>query len=587
MGEGRCCLEVGGDTVKLSLRKSITIVLLILLIALTGIFGISDAIALRFVQNRIYQNTEDTVTLYQQQMDDDLHRIDSYLYTIMTQNSSFIRLSYMKGTEKNWYSPVSILGRELNNSIYNYKAEAFYDYLPEADTLILGTNSNTPFAEVKAVVRDTIRSQNGTSKETKWRLVELNDAWYLMRILQSDRQYLGALVRISDLIEGNQDIAAESHYYCLVDSSRRMLSEVQPDTILDEKQFDEPYSIENVNGVRCLVVHKKLEEGNFYLTSVTAWSAIGQVTMTLKAALAVSASLIVLIWIILYFAVQRSILKPVTTITDALSKVASGNLEQRIPVHNQSLEFQSMAKTYNIMVSEIKDLKINVYEQQIAHEKLESQYLKQQITPHFMINCLNTACQLTECGELELARKLLRELSVHLRYILSSGKTVRLAEELDLVQNYIELSGIRYPDSLHARIECPDELKNCMVVPLMLLNFVENTIKHEVVMGETLEIHIQITEKDREGQEGICSVLWDNGNGFEEDVLEEIRKLSAVSVGETSTTHIGITNVIQRTKKEFPGAEFEFSNHECGGARIEIWIPKREMSGNGKDRGAE
>ena len=86
-----------------------------------------------------------------------------------------------------------------------------------------------------------------------------------------------------------------------------------------------------------------------------------------------------------------------------------------------------MAKTYNIMVSEIKDLKINVYEQQIAHEKLESQYLKQQITPHFMINCLNTASQLTEYGEPELARRLLRELSVHLRYVLSSGKTVRLS----------------------------------------------------------------------------------------------------------------------------------------------------------------
>ena len=94
-----------------------------------------------------------------------------------------------------------------------------------------------------------------------------------------------------------------------------------------------------------------------------------------------------------------------------------------------------------------------------------------------MINCLNTASQLTEYGEPELARRLLRELSVHLRYILSSGKTVRLAEELSLVENYVALSGIRYPDSLRAEIECPEELKELQVVPLMLLNFVENSIK--------------------------------------------------------------------------------------------------------------
>ncbi len=106
---------------KLSLRKSITIVLFLLLVTLTGIFGVSNLLALNFVQKRIYQNTEDTVTVYQEQIDEDLQQIDRYLYTVMTQNSSFIRLSYMKSTDKGWYSPVSILRNELSNAIFNYK----------------------------------------------------------------------------------------------------------------------------------------------------------------------------------------------------------------------------------------------------------------------------------------------------------------------------------------------------------------------------------------------------------------------------------------------------------------------------------
>lgn len=563
---------------RISLRKSISIVLFLMLVSLSCIFVVSDAIVLRFARERIYQDTQDTVVLYQKQMDNDLDRIDNYLYTVMSQNSSFIRLSYMKGTDPAWYSPVSILGRELKNSIYNYKAEAFYDYLPAEDTLILGTNSAIPFGEVKQIVKDTIRA----SEHSSWMLVEVNEEWYLMRFLQCDNQYLGAFVRIRTWIEENGEKGSESHYFCLTGEDGRILGDVNSEIYLDENQFDTPYSVEYVEEMKCLVVRRKLEKGPFYLTSITSYASIEQVTRTLKLALAAAAVLVVLIWIILYVLVRKSILQPVTTITDALSEVAAGNLEQRIPVHSQSQEFQTMAKTYNIMVSEIKDLKINVYEQQIAHEKLESQYLKQQITPHFMINCLNTASQLTEYGEPELARRLLRELSVHLRYVLSSGKTVRLAEELSLVENYVALSGIRYPDSLRAEIECPEELKELQVVPLMLLNFVENSIKHEVVMGETLEIHIDISEEERHGQAGVRSVVWDSGHGFDEQVLEEIRKLSALSVGEAATAHIGITNAMQRTKKEFPGAEFTYSNHACGGAQVEIWIPQSRESDAGR-----
>ena len=57
-----------------------------------------------------------------------------------------------------------------------------------------------------------------------------------------------------------------------------------------------------------------------------------------------------------------------------------------------------------------------------------------------MINCLNTIYQLTENNHADLARQMLQNLSVHLRYTLSSGQTVSLLEELNLVKNYVELS---------------------------------------------------------------------------------------------------------------------------------------------------
>lgn len=558
---------------RISLRKLITIALFVLLVAIVAIFTVSSLVSLRFVQTRIYENTEDTVAVYQKQADEDLGRVDRYLYTVMSSNSSFIRLSYVKETERDYYRQVSVLGTEFSNAVFSYKAEAFYDYIPDSDTFILGASGNTTFSQYKEAVLNEIAQKDNNAD---WRAVKVNDDWYLMRILQSGKQYLGSFVKISDLIADNPDKEADKdrNYYCLVDASLQVLHAGTKELFLAKEGFSEPYSVEEIEGNRCLVVHKKLEKGDFYLTSITPYSSISQVTGALKTSLIVMVVFIFLIWMLLVVVVEKSILEPVTTITDALSEVAAGNLEQRIPVHSQSQEFQSIAKTYNIMVSEIKDLKIHVYEQQIVHAKLETQYLKQQITPHFMINCLNTACQLTECGELELARRLLRELSVHLRYVLSSGRTVRLSEELDLVQNYIELSSIRYPESLHYKMSCPEELKNCAVVPLMLLNHVENTIKHEVVVGERLDIFIDVSEEIKDGQKILCAIVRDTGKGFSEEALELFQEISGLPVEETPTQHLGISNVLQRTKKEFPGAEFTFSNHETGGAQVVIRIPE-------------
>lgn len=118
---------------------------------------------------------------------------------------------------------------------------------------------------------------------------------------------------------------------------------------------------------------------------------------------------------------HRWVLHPVHMLTHALEQLRGGDLKVRIPDDAMLDEFRKMTTAFNDMVEEIDDLKIANYEKQLARQKLEALYLKQQITPHFMINCLNTIYQLTENNHADLARQMLQNLSVHLRYTLSSG----------------------------------------------------------------------------------------------------------------------------------------------------------------------
>ena len=223
------------------------------------------------------------------------------------------------------------------------------------------------------------------------------------------------------------------------------------------------------------------------------------------------------------------------------------------------------------MVEEIDDLKIENYEKQLSRQKLEALYLKQQITPHFMINCLNTIYQLTENNHADLARQMLQNLSVHLRYTLSSGQTVSLLEELKLVKNYVELSAIRYPGALRLLPSCEESLHNATVVPLMLLNFVENTVKYEVVMGKVLDIHIDVTAREKNQCTRLHICIWDTGRGFSENMLAVLQNLDTYVNSEQE--HIGITNVVLRLRQIFPDAAFTFCNRSGAGAQITIDFP--------------
>ena len=234
-------------------------------------------------------------------------------------------------------------------------------------------------------------------------------------------------------------------------------------------------------------------------------------------------------------------------------------------------EFREMTTAFNDMVEEIDDLKIENYEKQLSRQKLEALYLKQQITPHFMINCLNTIYQLTENNHADLARQMLQNLSVHLRYTLSSGQTVSLLEELKLVKNYVELSSIRYPGALRLLPSCEESLHNATVVPLMLLNFVENTVKYEVVMGKVLDIHIDVTAREKNQCTRLHICIWDTGRGFSENMLAVLQNLDTYVNSEQE--HIGITNVVLRLRQIFPDAAFTFCNRSGAGAQITIDFP--------------
>ncbi len=130
----------------------------------------------------------------------------------------------------------------------------------------------------------------------------------------------------------------------------------------------------------------------------------------------------------------------------------------------------------------------------------ELQLLKSQIHPHFLFNTLNNIYSYT-LTKSPLAAELVQKLSDMLSYMITDCNQVLvpLEKEIQLLKDYICLEKVRYGNRLDIQMHINGNCENCMVVPLLMIPFVENCFKHGASMmrGEQwMHLIIDINEND-------------------------------------------------------------------------------------------
>ncbi|QNR85838.1 histidine kinase [Pedobacter riviphilus] len=140
----------------------------------------------------------------------------------------------------------------------------------------------------------------------------------------------------------------------------------------------------------------------------------------------------------------------------------------------------------------------------LSLEKEKSQneldLLKQQLNPHFFFNTLNNLYALS-LQKSEKTPESILQLSELMRYTIYKGqeKTVKLSQELDYINDYIQLQQIRLQKTLH--FEFDKQVKNDQIdiPPLLLIVFVENAFKHGIERAEDEAfLKLSLTANDTE-----------------------------------------------------------------------------------------
>ncbi len=117
----------------------------------------------------------------------------------------------------------------------------------------------------------------------------------------------------------------------------------------------------------------------------------------------------------------------------------------------------------------------------LSGEKTEAElkFLKTQISPHFVFNTLNNIYALALTSHTNTA-PMVAKLSGILRYVLyeASAQKVLLKNEWDMVKQYIDLFLLKKPKSQNIDTYLEGTLANYCIAPMLLVNLVENVLKH-------------------------------------------------------------------------------------------------------------
>lgn len=283
--------------------------------------------------------------------------------------------------------------------------------------------------------------------------------------------------------------------------------------------------------------------------------------------------------------------RPIHRLSRLMKKVEKGNFDVDLPIESTD-EVGILAKSFNSMVLEIKDLIKQNYQITLQQKEAELYALQSQINPHFMYNTLETIGMAVEEDEDETVVEMVSLLGRMLRYSISNKeKIVPIAQEVQHMRDYLTIQKIRFEDRIDFSIHEEIDIQNYLTPKFILQPIVENAIKHGLDHQEEFKVDILITDNgDSLGRHEAIFKIRDNGPGIPEDILSQLNQyLQSDPMGKRDSK-FGLINVHGRLIMMFGeqyGLQIKSEVHKGTEVTVSIPLMSREsyaidMDGDGE-----
>jgi len=563
-----------------SLRFKLTLSIFIMTLPLVGMLLYNNFYAIQVVREQVADSYSNTLMHSMSQIDADLNNIDFYMNTIAGMGSDLMSLSLAEKDDDYYMAKVFLYNKLMDDFALFRTLGSFFVYVEHRQDYMDVYDRAISYEEkerVKTYVTDLIhRGQIPKGLHTKrWQYARIGPDHYLIDIVQAGDAYLGAWVKIDQLLmplgslklgEGGVIVFANDQGEPLTNTS------LVHDFGIELRPNINKYYLSG-SAKKYLVVGTSSKRGNFHLFALIPDSSILDNLPYLQRLVWLITITVLFFIPIGFYMMRRVFLVPLGRLLFAMKKVRGGDWSTRVNLQNASNEFRLLGGSFNAMMDEIQRLRVNVYEEQLNKQREELQRLQLQLNPHFFLNALNIVYNLAKVKNFDLIMEMTMALIHYFRYLFRSNTTfVKLKDELEHTRNYLNIQSLRFPGKLTWSVDAPVYLTDVPVPPLIIQSFVENSIKHAVTLEETIHISVQIDFTDESGSM-ILIRIQDTGKGFPEEVLQELQ--AGRSVENDRGEHVGIRNVQRRLKLLYQesGSLRFFNDKETGGATVEITLP--------------
>ncbi len=549
-------------------------------------------------QRRTYKDVQQLLSLYNEQTSKNLKSIDYFLMEL-TNYSQDISSVALQDNIKGSYSSLIKISQMFEFNIRSFPIICgMFTYFPKSDAwvgytgTVEYTNTFHPFLKEQfktGGILDYVKIVNGL----QWIPLEYEGKTYLVKAFYYANSVVGAWTDLETLSSSLTTLDDMNAMVIFTDKDGNIINingtssdskETVREITSDNIEFTIPVS-ESVNsshvmkllGQRYLVTTSELDYCDYYVSVMIPMSEIVHESQTLWRYSALFILLVCSIFggiIYLFFKLTNHTVQMMNSMSDA---IVAGDSEKRIDISNERCEeVIGIAKNYNNMVDSLQKYKVDVYEERIQKKNFQLLFLRSQIAPHFLINCLNMISYLADgtAENTKVLRQMIGTLSKHLRYTLSTDDKVPLSRELEYLENYIDLNKVRFPGCISYEMDFDPLAMDAQVFPLILIMFTENTFKFNLVMGEPLTIKVTTQIYEEDGSKRLHIVHLDSGEGYSQDVLDYFEGKRENMKDGHEKAQIGMTNIVRRLELFFgDSASIRFSNEKDYGARIDIDIP--------------
>lgn len=148
------------------------------------------------------------------------------------------------------------------------------------------------------------------------------------------------------------------------------------------------------------------------------------------------------------------------------------------------------------LVSQREELRAVSLEKQLSSARLRA--LQMQLEPHFLFNTLNAIASLVELDRKPEALEMLERLNGVLHRALREDTlpVIRVAQELELLEDYLAIEQTRFADRLQVDMAVDPEALSGMIPCFLIQPLIENAIRHGISQSEEGgSIHVGVERK--------------------------------------------------------------------------------------------